>query len=165
VNNCRSWQFQSFSIEVQVEVMMNKVMGGLMVLFALVLAIAPAFTDCQSHGKMLTTADGRSIAMKCHWAGIAEIAAAVPLGLAGIYAMFGRRKDTLRFAGIVGASSALMGILLPTILIGTCANPSMICNVLMRPTLLASGILALVSSAALIMTAREPQFAPAGVAA
>jgi hypothetical protein len=139
-------------------------MGGLMVLFALVLAIAPAFTDCQSHGKMLTTADGRSVAMKCHWAGIAEIAAAVPLSIAGIYALRGRRKDTLRFAGIVGGASAVMGILIPTLLIGTCANPSMVCNVLMRPALLASGILAVVASATLVVMAREPEYAPAGVA-
>jgi hypothetical protein len=147
------------------EVAVNKVMGGLMVLFALVLAVAPAFTDCQSHGKMLTTADGRSISMKCHWAGIAEIAAAVPLGLAGIYALRGRRQDTLRFAGIIGAASAAMGILIPTVLIGTCGSPSMICNVLMRPTLLASGILAILASVTLIVMAREPGDAPAGVAA
>ena len=37
--------------------------------------------------------------MKCHWAGVAEVAAAIPLGLAGIYALRSRRKETLRFAG------------------------------------------------------------------
>ena len=37
--------------------------------------------------------------MKCHWTGIAEIAAAVPLGIAGIYALRSRRKETTRFAG------------------------------------------------------------------
>ena len=47
----------------------------------------PVFTDCESHGKMLTTADGRSVSMKCHWAGVAEVAAAIPLALAGTYAL------------------------------------------------------------------------------
>jgi len=46
---------------------MSKFLGGVMVLMALVLAVAPVFTDCQSQGKLLTTADGRSVSMKCHW--------------------------------------------------------------------------------------------------
>ena len=58
---------------------MNKFLGGVMIFMALVLAVAPVFTDCQSQGKFLTTADARTVSMKCHWAGIAEIAAAVPL--------------------------------------------------------------------------------------
>jgi MFS family permease len=135
-----------------------------MILSALALAIAPVFTDCESTGKMLTTADGRSVSMKCHWTGVAEIAAAVPLALAGIFALFGRRKETLRFAGIVGAASGLMAILLPTVLIGTCMNAAMTCNVLMRPILLASGILAIAASVALFFVAREPEL-PAAQAA
>lgn len=144
---------------------MQKFLGVVMVVLALALAIAPIFTDCESHGKMLTTADGRSISMKCHWAGIAEIAAAVPLGLAGIAALRARRKETLRFAGIVGAGAAGVALLIPTILIGTCANPMMVCNLLMKPTLLASGILAIVASLALIVVAREPEPAFVGAAA
>jgi len=128
-----------------------------MLLFALVLAIAPVFTDCESQGKMLTTADARSVSMKCHWAGVAEVAAAIPLGLAGIYALRNRRKETTRFAGIVGVAAGITAILLPTVLIGTCVNAGMICNVLMRPILLASGILAIVASVALFVVAREPQ--------
>jgi hypothetical protein len=136
---------------------MSKFFAGVMVLMALVLAVAPVFTDCQSHGKLLTTADGRSVSMKCHWAGVAEVAAAVPLGLAGIYALRNRRKETTRFASLVGMTSGLVAILLPTVLIGTCANAGMICNVLMRPILLASGILAIVASMAVFVLAREPE--------
>jgi hypothetical protein len=143
---------------------MKTVLGVAMVLLALVLAIAPAFTDCESQGKMLTTADGRSVSMKCHWTGVAQIAAAIPLGLAGVYALRGRRKETTRFAGIVGAVSGAMAILLPTVLIGTCGNAAMTCNLLMRPILLASGILAIAASIALFVIAREPEL-PAGQAA
>ena len=39
---------------------MKTVLGIVMIVSALVLAIAPVFTDCESPGKMLTTADGRS---------------------------------------------------------------------------------------------------------
>jgi hypothetical protein len=111
---------------------MNRFLGTVMILMAVVLAVAPAFTDCESQGKMLTTADGRSVSMKCHWAGVAEVAAAVPLGIAGIYALLGRRKET--------------------------------CNLLMRPILLASGILTIVASVALFVIAREPEL-PAALAA
>lgn len=136
---------------------MQKFLGVVMIILALALAIAPAFTDCESHGKMLTTADGRSISMKCHWAGVAEVAAAIPLGLAGLYALFGKRKETVRFAGVIGAVSGVMALLLPTLLIGTCASPMMVCNLLMRPILLATGILAIIASIILVFTARESQ--------
>jgi len=55
-------------------------------------------------GKMLTTAT-QSVSMKCHWRR-RRSGAAVPLGIAGIYALRGRRKETTRFAAIVGATSA-----------------------------------------------------------
>jgi len=136
---------------------MTKVLGAVMILAALVLAIAPIFTDCESQGKMLTTADGRAVSMKCHWTGIAEVGAAVPLAIGGIYALRGRRRDTLRLAGLIGVGSGLVAILLPLKLIGTCMNPSMICNLLMRPSLLAAGILAMAASAALFVVAREQE--------
>ncbi len=40
---------------------MKTVLGVVMIVCALVLAIAPVFTDCESHGKMLTTADGQEL--------------------------------------------------------------------------------------------------------
>ena len=144
---------------------MHRILGTAMIILALVLAIAPVFSDCESGGKMLTTADGRSVSMKCHWTGIAEIAAAVPLGIAGIYATRARRKETTRFAAIVGAGSAVIALLLPTVLIGTCMSPTMLCNLLMRPILLAAGILAVVVSIALFFVAREPELPVAPAAA
>jgi hypothetical protein len=139
---------------------MRTVLGVVMILAALALAIAPAFTDCESQGKMLTTADGRSVSMKCHWAGITEVAAAIPLGIAGIYALRSRRKETIRFAAIIGMAAGATAILVPTVLIGTCANPMMACNLMMKPILLASAIVAIAASVALFFVAREPE-APA----
>jgi hypothetical protein len=143
---------------------MNRFLGVAMIVLALVLAIAPAFTDCQSHGKMLTTADGRSVSMKCHWAGVAEVAAAIPLAIAGIYALRSRRKETTRLAGLVAAASGAVAILIPTLLIGVCANPMMSCNILMRPILLTAGTLAIAAGIALFVLAREPEL-PAAQAA
>ena len=64
---------------------MNKTMGILIIALALVIAIVPIFTDCLANGKSLTTADGRSVPMKCHWTAIAEIGLAVPLALIGVF--------------------------------------------------------------------------------
>ena len=128
-----------------------------MVALAVVLAVAPIFTDCESQGRFLTTAEGRSLAMKCHWTGIAEIAAAVPLAIAGLVAAGSKRKETSRVAGIFGLGSAAMALLLPTVLIGTCMSASMPCNLLMRPILLTSGTLAAVASIAVVLTAREAE--------
>jgi hypothetical protein len=144
---------------------MKTVLGVVMIVLALVLAIAPVFSDCQSQGKMLTTADGRSVSMKCHWTGIAEIAAAIPLGIAGIYALLGRRRETVRFAAIIGAAAGLTAILLPTVLMGTCGNAAMTCNVLMQPIVLAAGILAIVASVTLFFIAREPEVPAAAASA
>jgi hypothetical protein len=136
-----------------------------MILMALTIAIVPVFTDCQSAGRALTLADGRTVPMKCHWAGIAAIGAAVPLGIAGIAAIRSRRRETTRMAGIVGAASGAMAILFPTLLIGVCAMPSMICNMVMRPTLIAAGTIAIAASIALFVSAREPASPMAGAAA
>ena len=46
--------------------------------------------------------------------------------------------------------------LFPTLLIGVCGNPTMICNLVMRPTLIAAGTIAIAASIALFVTAREP---------
>ncbi len=136
---------------------MKKVLGTIMIILALVLAIAPIFTDCESQGKTLTTAQGKTVSMKCHWTGIAEIASAVPLGLAGIFAIGSKRKETLRFAAIVGLASAVVSLLLPTVLIGTCGSETMYCNLAMKPILLAAGILAAVASVLLFIGARDQE--------
>lgn len=144
---------------------MNRFLGVVMILMALTLAIAPVFSDCQSQGRALTLQDGRTVPMKCHWAGLAAIGAAVPLGVAGILALRRGRSEALRQTGIVGAFSGLTGILFPTLLIGVCGNPTMMCNMVMRPTLIAAGTLAMAAGIALFVMAREPGLKAAGVAA
>jgi hypothetical protein len=132
---------------------------------ALTIAIVPVFTDCQSQGKQLTLQDGRAVPMKCHWAGLAAIGAAIPLGLVGIFSLRNRSKETSRFLAISGVAAGALAILFPTALIGVCANPMMTCNMIMRPTLVGAGILAMVASAIVYVTAREPQRPISGVAA
>jgi hypothetical protein len=144
---------------------MKTVLGVGMIVLALVLAVVPVFSDCLSQGRQLTLQDGRNVPMKCHWAGLAEIGAAVPLALAGVFALRGRRRETTRVAAAVGAASGVLAILFPTALIGVCGNPAMICNLVMRPTLIAAGVLAIAASIVLFFIAREPELPAAQAAA
>ncbi len=136
---------------------MNKALGIGLIVIALVLAIAPAFTDCQSQGRSLTTKDGKTVAMKCHWTGIAEIGAALPIGLVGLFNLRKQRKETSQFLAVLGMGAGALAILFPTLLIGVCAMPTMICNMVMRPTLIAGGILAIAASVVIFFTSRDPQ--------
>lgn len=116
-----------------------KAAGILMIVLALVIGIVPMFTDCASEGKSLTTADGRSIPMKCHWTARAEIALAVPLLGVGGMMLFSKRRETRRNLSLMGILLGAFVIALPTALIGVCMNPDMICNAVMKPSLILSG--------------------------
>lgn len=120
---------------------MNKSMGILMIVLALVIAIVPIFTDCLANGRTLTTADGRSVPMKCHWTALAEIGMAVPLAMVGIFNITSKRKETFRTLNLIGLAVGALVILFPTYLIGVCANKAMPCNMIELPTLIMSGIL------------------------
>ncbi len=119
-----------------------KVAGVVIVILALVIGIVPQFTDCHSQGRMLTLANGNTVDMKCHWVAMAALALAVPLGLLGGLMAFGRRKETLRMLSALGIVTGAGTILLPTVLIGVCASNMMLCNMIMKPTLILSGALA-----------------------
>jgi hypothetical protein len=144
---------------------MKKGLGAILIVLALVIAIVPALTDCLSQGRSLTTKDGKSVPMKCHWTGIAEIGVAVPLALTGVLGLRKQRKDSARTQALFGASAGALAVLFPTALIGVCANPDMICNMIMRPTLIAAGILSIGLSAVLFASASEPTVQFAGTPA
>jgi hypothetical protein len=129
-----------------------KVLGVFLVVLALVAGISPMFSDCQSQGRTLEVM-GKPVAMKCHWAGVSELVAALPLGVLGIVGVVGvRRKETRRVMSITGGVLGMLIVLLPTQLIGVCANPDMICNLVMRPVLtLAGGLTMVVSLVGLVL--------------
>lgn len=134
---------------------MNKTMGILMIVLALVIAIVPIFTDCLANGKTLTTADGRSVPMKCHWTAIAAIGLAVPLALIGVFSFTSKRKETLRSLNLISLALGALVILFPTVLIGVCANPDMACNMIEKPTLILSGIVVMAASLVTLGTSRN----------
>ena len=118
-----------------------KALGAILIILALAIGIVPQFTDCLSQGSAMDLPDGRTIPMRCHWTRQAEVAVALPLGIVGILVLAGRRRSTLRALFFVGMALGAVAILLPAYLIGVCASADMICNLLMKPTLLFAGIL------------------------
>lgn len=113
-----------------------KTLAIMLVLLALVLIILPGYTDCQSQGQSITLANGTQIPMKCHWTARAEIAIGIPVLLLGLALLMNKHKNAGRIIGILTAAMGIMGILLPTILIGVCKTAEMSCNAVMRPSIL-----------------------------
>jgi hypothetical protein len=125
-----------------------KTIGAFLILMALIAGVVPLFTDCQAQGKAMTLANGRTVPMKCHWTALAEIAMAAPLLVVGGLMAFNRRRETLRALSILGIVLGIFVILLPTNLIGVCMGAEMLCNMIMKPTLVLTG--ALITSASLV---------------
>ncbi len=134
-----------------------KVISVIFVILALVIGIVPQFTDCQSQGRAIELANGKTIPMKCHWTGEAEIAIAGTLLVVGIMMWFSRRKESLRILSILGIVLGIFAILIPTNLIGVCASSEMLCNSLMKPTLIFSGTVAVVASLVGLVLANRAQ--------
>lgn len=124
---------------------MGKILGIALIALALAIAIIPQFTNCASEGRYLTLASGQTTPMKCLWTARAEIAAGTPLFIMGSMMLFTRKKESLRNLGGLGVVPGILAMLLPTSLIGVC-NGAMLCDTVMKPTLLTLGSLAIVTS-------------------
>ncbi len=138
-----------------------KVAGIVIVVLALAIGIVPQFTDCASQGKSLALANGNTVPMKCHWTAMAALGMAIPLlALGGIMA-FSHRKETQRALSVLGVAMGAIVALLPTTLIGVCANGMMLCNNTMMPTLLFGGIVIGATSLVTLALARKDEARPA----
>ena len=124
-----------------------KAAAASLIVLALLIGVIPQFTDCQSQGKAIQLPNGKTLPMKCHWTARAEIAIAVPLLVSGILLIFCRHRESRRNAALMTIVSGLLGILFPTVLIGVCAKPDMLCSAVMKPMLILAGVLGLVLGA------------------
>jgi hypothetical protein len=123
-----------------------KVLSVLIIVLAVLIAVLPQLTDCQSQGRQLTLANGQTVPMKCHWTAIAELVLGIPLAILGIELFLSRHKETRMALGILGAALGLFIILIPTLLIGVCTMGEMLCNSVMKPALILAGSLVIVCS-------------------
>jgi hypothetical protein len=136
---------------------MFKVLGVALVVLAVFAVVFPMFTDCQSQDRAITLANGKVIPMKCHWSGVAEIAAAAPLAVVGVMMTFNRRKNTLTQLSVLGVVLGAVIIALPTFLIGVCQTPTMTCVTLERPGLIGAGSVVIVASLVGLVLSRRSQ--------
>jgi hypothetical protein len=118
-----------------------KATAVVIVLLAVVVGVVPQFTDCQFQGRAIELPNGKSLPMKCHWTARAAIGLAIPLLLCGAGMLFSHRKETWRQLARMAIVLGLMVVLLPTVLIGVCAKPDMVCHAVMRPVLTLTGSL------------------------
>jgi hypothetical protein len=138
-----------------------KIIGVVLIVLSLIIAIVPMFTDCQSQGRSIVLENGKTVAMKCHWSGRAELVVAVPLLVLGVLDIVNRNLLVLRNLSILGIVLGIFIILIPTNLIGVCISPDMICNSTMRPILILCGILVIVANLIGLWISRKPQDNPA----
>ena len=118
---------------------MHKMFGIALIVIALAMAVVPNFTDCQSQGLEIALPNGKTVPMKCHWTGQAEIALAAPILAVGAMMLTTKRKDTLRSLSITGGVLGAVSLAIPTLIIGVCPTPTHLCHSLMYPSLLTMG--------------------------
>ncbi len=141
--------------------MVLKILAVILVILALVTIIVPQFTNCADDGRMLTLESGKQIPMKCLWSARAELALGIPLLVLGILMLLARLKETIRSLSVLGVVLGILIILVPTSIIGVCANPDMDCLSIMKPLMIVVGILTiLVSLAALVLNERRRNGTP-----
>jgi len=134
---------------------MYKVLGVTLIVLALALAVVPRFTDCQSQGKAIELASGKTVPMKCHWTGVAEIGVAAPLLALGAMITVNRRKSSLMPLGIMGVVLGALAVSFPAGLIGVCQNPMMLCASVMKPVLITLGSVAAAVSLGVMVLERS----------
>jgi hypothetical protein len=129
---------------------MVKYLGIILLVLALVIAIFPQFTTCESQGRLITLANGSTIPMKCSWTARAELGISIPILVIGALLAFIRRRDSKINLSIVGTVLGIMAVMIPTFLIGVCQT-NMVCNTVMKPILITSGSLVTVISLVSLM--------------
>ena len=134
-----------------------KIHALLLVILALVISVVPFFTDCSSQGRVLTLQNGRTIPMKCHWTGRAELAVALPLAVVGALLALSKRKETRRFLAIAGVALGASAALLPLVFIGVCSSAEMTCKMIMEPVLILAGVVVIAISALVLLQSRGPE--------
>lgn len=135
---------------------------SLMVL-ALVIGVVPQLTDCWTLNRTLKLANGDLVPMICHWTALAELALAGSLAALALLMMRTGHEETKRKLGMMGMVIGGLVAAVPTILIGVCPSTDMMCNYIMRPALIAAGVLVIgicaISSFNAVLAGDPPEMA------
>ena len=139
---------------------LNVLLASALLVLGVLIVLTPWYIlpVCEVYGAYLKTATGSEIPMKCGWTARAEIGTGVGIvSIGAVLLAFGKRKETLRALGVVGATLGVLTVLFPTYLIGVCASAEHPCNMGTRPGLVLLGVLTIVVSLTMVLTAKEAQ--------
>lgn len=130
--------------------MRGRWLGWLTAAAGLLLTFGPhnLFTVCADHGHFMTLQNGHHAPMPCTWTASVAQALGVFLLVLGLILVLSKLPNTLRLLSPVVGLVGLFIILLPLLIVPTCPNPGMPCNLETRPTLIAVGAVLLVAGAA-----------------
>lgn len=97
---------------------------------------------CADAGHFMTTAKGMQVHMGCTWTERAVMGVGGLVAFMGLVMLFAR--EAVRGLSMAIAGAGLLMILIPVWLIPTCASPTMVCNLSLKPgSLLLGGIVLL----------------------
>jgi|GEM_PF-1987059 len=117
--------------------------GLLVLLLGMAVVVSTLFLDtCADAGHYMTTASGMQVPMKCTWTERAI------LGIGGLVMVMGiimlAAHPVARYLSMPSAAAGILLLATPLWLIPTCGNPSMPCNLSLKPgSLLLGGLVTL----------------------
>ncbi|HWQ41246.1 MAG TPA: DUF4418 family protein [Desulfosporosinus sp.] len=126
--------------------MKNRLLPGMVIAaLGLLIALIPVciFPTCT---KLIETAAGGTVPMKCFWSGRAEIGIGLLILCGGVLIALSRSPFTRIGISLMTALTGILGILVPTLLIGGCEMDMMPCRMTTFPSLTILGGLTVAAS-------------------
>ena len=106
-------------------------------------------------GGSTDTTQAMTAPMPCHYSARSAVLIAIPLGILGLLLLLSRRKETTRALAVLGIALGAVTMAVPSF-VGTCGMATMICNEVLKPTmLLAGGIVVVLSVILLVLGERR----------
>lgn len=121
--------------------MKNRLISGIAVaVLGLLVALVPVciFPAC---AKVIETAAGGTVPMKCFWSGQAEIGIGLLILCGGVLLAVFKSSHIRIGISIMTALTGILGILVPTLLIGGCEMETMTCRMTTIPALVVFNVL------------------------
>ncbi len=136
----------------------TRLSGILQMLSGLLTILVPTvlLPVCQG---VVQTAAGTTVPMRCYYTAQASIALGALIFIVGGTLFFARQAESRGLLNLIALALGAAVILVPTVLIGTCKNPDMACNIGAKPGLLLLGSIVMILGAVGIWQARRSALA------
>lgn len=129
--------------------------GGAVAVFGLLIALVPVciFPTC---AKVIETAAGGTVPMKCFWSGRAEIGIGLLILCGGVLLAVFKSTAIRGGISIMTALTGILGLMVPTVLIGGCEMHDMACRMTTFPAVsILSALTAVICAANAIFYLRK----------